>query len=171
MKDAKGQGASRLHTVLYYGLAICTAGGTGGFIWQQSKKLDQETLPLPAAPILQTSAPDPDPEPKVSISALPPVEDPSKKPSSKGEIVVKGRAGTSKTIAPATDRDRTASVKDNLATPSYQVPAAGATFYVAEDPNRAWREEQSRRNEENRQAQKRAEDSDPMWQKRVNYKR
>jgi hypothetical protein len=81
--------------------------------------------------------------------------------------MIRGKAGTTKGLAPATDRDRSASVYDNIAPPRYEGGGAGPSFYVAEDTGRAAREAESRRNEERRQEQKRMADGDPMWQKRV----
>jgi hypothetical protein len=178
--------SSRLSSVLYYGFAICATGGTGAFIWHQSSKLDRDVPPIvaatqpadeadDAAKTIVTFATVPQPAesaPKPAEPQLKPAEAASKTSSQRGEIMIRGRAGTTKGLAPATDLDRTASVYDNVVPPTNPAPTAGAgpTFYVADDPTRAAREAQSRRDEELRQEQKRRADSDPMWQKRVTQK-
>ena len=163
--------SSRLSSVLYYGLAICATGGTGAFIWQQSSKLDREVPPIVAATQPVEEADD-QPKTIVSFGEAPKPAEPSPQSSSqRGEIMIRGRAGVTKGLAPATELDRSVSVADNIARPTYPATTGGGpSFYVADDPTRAAREAQSRRDEELRQEQKRRADSDPMWQKRVTQK-
>ena len=161
--------SSRLQSVLYYGLAICATGGTGGFIWHQSSKLDHEPAPIvaPALPV----QPDDEPKTIVTFGEAKPDDTAAKSTSVRGEIMIRGRAGTTKTLAPATELDRSASASDNIPRPAYPVTTgAGPSFYVADDPTRTAREAQSRRDEELRQDQKRQADNAPMWQKRVTQK-
>ena len=167
MKAGKSLSRSgRLQSVLYYGLAICATGGMGGFVWHQSSKLDREPEPI-VAPTLPVAPADDEPKTVVTFGEAP-AEPTPKSSSQRGEIMIKGRAGVTKGLAPATELDRSVSVADNIARPA--TTGGGPSFYVADDAGRAAREAQSRHDEELRQEQKRRADSDPMWQKRVTQK-
>jgi len=151
--------SSRLSSVLYYGLAICATGGMGGFIWHQSSKLDRDVPPIVAAtqPVEEAdeaartivtfaTVPQPaEPAHKPAEPQLKAAEPATKSSSQRGEIMIRGRAGTTKGLAPATDLDRTASVYDNVVPPTNPAPTAGPgpTFYVADDPVLAAREKRT----------------------------
>jgi hypothetical protein len=195
MSVGKSLLGGHLQSVVYYGIAVCAAAGTGTFLWRQSTRLDKEPPPIVAtspatAPITETKATKPEPEGEPFWAKAMAEQTAHAKAAGKaaynargdkggapvrGQIAVSGKAGKFTAVAPATVEDYQSGpyVPERSTPVATSNPApAGQQFYTYEEPAdvRAKRAEEARKAEEERRRQKQEEDADSKWQTRTQYK-
>jgi hypothetical protein len=194
-----GKKTSRITSYLFYGIAAAATAGTGTFVYRYWTRLEQEPARAAVTPatspvaIQETELPPDHPlrlanekvkseldllaaqgpksAPKLAGDAAPRSTAAAAPGNTRGQITMIGKAGKMTAVAPATDQDRASNTfQEAYTAPPPATYGPGPQFYTTEDKDKAARDAEARRIEEERRARKAAEDADPKWQRRVDYK-